>query len=144
MFAEFEQQLHERVEEGDALSVDSLNEMWGNLLTRYLGPDFELDELAKVGWAWIPHFYYNFYVYQYATGIAATNQFLTNILAGREGSMDAYLTFLKAGSSDYPVELLRQAGVDMTTGAPVDNLLTDFGKISSQMEEILRRQGRIQ
>jgi len=139
MYAEFEQQIHERVDQGDALSVDSLNEMWGDLLVKYLGPDYERDELARVGWARVPHFYYNFYVYQYATGIAAANQFVTNILTGKDGAVEAYLTFLKAGSSDYPVELLKQAGVDVNTRAPVDNLLADFGQIISQMEEILRQ-----
>ena len=143
MYAEFEQQIHERVEKGDALSVDSVNEMWSNLLVKYLGPDYELDELARVGWARIPHFYYNFYVYQYATGIAAANQFVKDILENGQGAADAYLNFLGAGSSDYSVDLLKQAGVDMTAGAPVDNLLADFGRIVSQMEEILRRQGKI-
>jgi oligoendopeptidase F len=143
MYADFEKQIHQRVDGGDALSVDSLNKMWGDTMKRYYGPDFELDDIAKVGWARVPHFYLNFYVYQYATGIAASNQFVKNISENKEGAVDKYITFLSSGSMDYPVALLKTAGVDMLSPAPVDNLLTDFGKIVGQMEELLKKQGKI-
>ena len=143
MFADFEKQIHARVENGDALSVDSLNQIWGEIMTKYYGPDYEVDDLAKIGWARIPHFYRNFYVYQYATGIAASNQFVKNITEDKPGAKEKYLTFLSAGSVDYPINVLKEAGVDMLSPAPVDNLISDFGKIVNQMEELLKKQGKI-
>jgi oligoendopeptidase F len=143
MFADFEKQIHARIENGDALSVDSLNEMWANMLTKYYGSDFQVDEIAKVGWARIPHFYRDFYVYQYATGLAASNQFVKNITENKAGATEKYLTFLSAGSYDYPINILKEAGVDMLSPAPVDNLISDFGSIVNQMEELLKKQGKI-
>jgi len=143
MYAEFEKAIHERVEKGEALSADSLNKLWGEQLVKFYGPDFELDELAKVGWSRVPHLYYNFYVYQYATGLAASNQFVANIDAKKPGAVDSYLAFLGAGSSDYPVNMLKTAGVDMNSSEPVDNLLKDFSSILDQMEQILIKQGKI-
>ena len=112
-------------------------------MTKYYGPDYEVDDLAKIGWARIPHFYRNFYVYQYATGIAASNQFVKNITEDKPGAKEKYLTFLSAGSVDYPINVLKEAGVDMLSPAPVDNLISDFGKIVNQMEELLKKQGKI-
>lgn len=143
MYAEFEKAIHERVEKGEALSVESLSEMWAATVTKYYGPDFEMDESARLVWARIPHFYYNFYVYQYATGIAASNQFVKNIKDDKDGAVEKYLEFLKAGSSAYPVEVLKASGVDMMASAPVDNLLSDFGDVVDQMEEILKKTGKI-
>lgn len=143
MYGEFEMQIHERIEGGDGLSVDSLNQMWGDLLTKYYGEDFELTEEAKVGWSRIPHFYYNFYVYQYATGIAAADQFATDLSAGKAGATEKYLTFLQAGSSDYPVDVLKTAGVDMLSSRPTDTLLADFDKTVTEMNDLLVKMGKI-
>ncbi len=143
MYADFEKQIHDRVENGDALSVDSLNQLWSDVVTKYYGADFEMDDQAKLVWARIPHFYYNFYVYQYATGLAASNQFVKNILDNKDGAVEKYLTFLKAGSSDFPVSVLKASGIDMTSSTPVDNLIADFGKVITQMQDILKKQGKI-
>ena len=141
--AEFEQQIHERVEKGDALSVDSLNELWAKLVLKYNGADYELTEDAKLGWTCIPHFYRNFYVYQYATGIAAADQFSADLSAGRAGAADKYLVYLKAGGSDYPVTVMKNAGVDMLSGKPINTLLTDFNDTVSEMEKLLIKMGKI-
>lgn len=143
MYAEFEQQIHERVENGNALSVDSLNEMWGNILGKYYGSDFELTDDAKLGWSRIPHFYMNFYVYQYATGIAAADQFSADLSAAKAGAVDKYLAYLKAGGSDYPVTVLNNAGVDMLSGKPINTLLTDFSSTVDAMEKLLVKMGKI-
>jgi oligoendopeptidase F len=143
MYAEFELQIHERIEQGDALSVDSLNQMWGDVLAKYYGPDYEVTEQAKLGWSRIPHFYYDFYVYQYATGIAAADQFATDLSAGTPGATDKYLTFLKAGGSDYPVKVLQAADVDMLSSKPTDTLLADFDKTVTQMEDLLVKMGKL-
>jgi len=143
MFAEFEQQIHERVEKGNALSVDSLNDLWGKILVKYYGADFELTDDAKLGWSRIPHFYMSFYVYQYSTGIAAADQFSADLSAGQAGAADKYLAYLKAGGSDYPVTVLKTAGVDMLSGKPIDTLLTDFNSTVDEMEKLLVKLGKI-
>jgi oligoendopeptidase F len=144
MYAEFELQIHEWIEKGQSLSADTLSQMWGNILAKYYGPDFELTEEAKLGWTRIPHFYYDFYVYQYATGIAAANQFYTMITTNTPGNRDKYLTFLKAGNSDYPVKVLQNSGVDMLTDTPVNVLLTDFDKTVTEIDTLLVKMGKVQ
>jgi len=143
MYSEFEKSIHDRVEKGEALSADGLNGIWKDLLIKYYGSDFEADEDASLGWSRIPHFYMNFYVYKYATAIAASNQLEDGMVNGvdKERQIGKYLEFLKAGSSDYPIETLKKAGVDMTTSQPVDNLITYFDKLVIQMEDILHKQG---
>lgn len=143
MYAEFEMQIHERIEGGDGLSVETLNQLWGDILTKYYGEDFELTEEAKLGWSRIPHFYYNFYVYQYATGIAAADQFATDLSAGKSGAAEKYLTFLKAGSSDYPVDVLKAAGVDMLSAKPTATLMADFAATVTEMNDLLVKMGKI-
>lgn len=143
MFAEFEEAIHERVEKGEALSADTLNNMWSDLLKKYNGPNYVVDDSAKVGWARIPHFYMNFYVYKYATAISASNQLAKNIMDGKEGARDKYIEFLKAGGAEDPITELKNAGVDMNSEQPVDNLLAYFGSLVDQMEKILKSQGRI-
>lgn len=143
MYAEFEKVIHEKVEAGEALSADSMNEIWGNLMQKYYGADFEVDPLVKLWWSRIPHFYMDFYVYNYATGIAAAYPLSQGILKGEKGAVDNYMGFLKAGDSDYPVEILKGAGVDMTSTAPVDDLLKLFNELVDQMEQILKEEGKI-
>jgi oligoendopeptidase F len=144
MYSEFEKLIHERVEKGAALSDTSLRDIWRSLMKKYFGPDFALDEQGTMWWARIGHFYRSFYVYKYATSISAANQLVKNMNEGKNpDAQKKYLAFLKSGGSDYPIELLRKAGVDMTTPAPVDSILNDFNAYIDEMEGILKKQGRI-
>lgn len=144
MFSEFELTIHERVEKGEALSVDYLNNLWGELLVKYLGPDYKLDEETRVSWARVPHFYiYDFYVYRYATSIAAANEFSKMVLSGDKNSSEKYASFLSSGKSDYPLEILKKSGIDMTSSKPYTNLLSDFNDALTEMETILKKQGKI-
>lgn len=140
MYSEFEKEIHDRVEKGEALSAETLNNIWGNLMKKYFGSEFEVDNLATLWWSRIPHFYMDFYVYKYATSMAAANEVVKNI---QKGDTAKYIEFLKAGSSDYPINVLKKAGVDMTSTKPVDDLLTYFGQLVDQMESILKKQGKI-
>jgi oligoendopeptidase F len=144
MYSEFEQKTHERIEKGEALSYKYLSDAWKELLEKYYGSDFVVEELASRGWSRIPHFYMNFYVFKYATSLAASNELLNNILIGQPDAIDKYLNFLKAGSSDYPVEVLKAAGVDMLSTQPVDNLLKKFGDLVKEMEDTFKRKGIIE
>lgn len=145
MYAEFELAIHERVEKGDALSAKSLREIWGGLMRKYYGPEFALDELATMWWARIPHFYMNFYVYKYATSLAAANQIVKGLGPGPDqaANQERYLEFLKAGSADFPLATLKKAGVDMTSPAAIDNLLAEFDRLVGEMEALLKKSGRI-
>jgi oligoendopeptidase F len=144
MYSEFEKLIHERVEKGESLSDTSLRDIWRSLMKKYFGPDFALDEQGTMWWARIGHFYRSFYVYKYATSISAANQLVKNMDEGKNSeAQKKYLAFLKSGGSDYPIELLRKAGVDMTTPAPVDSILNDFNSLVDEMENIFKKQGRI-
>lgn len=137
MYAEFEKLIHEKAEAGEALSATALNEMWGSLMQKYYGPDFEVDELVKVWWARIPHFYYTFYVYQYATGMAAAEAISYKIINEGQPARDAYLDFLAAGGSDYPVEILKKAGVDMSSTMPVEKALAKFDQLVDELDQLM-------
>lgn len=144
MYAEFEKMIYERVESGNGLSADSLSDMWKSLMIKYYGEDFQDDEQANLWWARIPHFYMNFYVYKYATSMAASNQLVKNMSEGTDESKAAaiknYRNFLASGSSDYPIETLKKAGVDVTTGESIDSLLAEFGQLVNQMDELISKQ----
>src|SRR5262249_68168 len=119
MFAEFELLIHETVEKGGALSGEGLNGMYLDLLKKYHGPKGIINPpVGAAEWAYIPHFYYDFYVYQYATSIAASAYFADQAPKWGAQGRDNYLGVLKAGGSDYPVDVLKKAGLDMTTPAP--------------------------
>jgi len=137
MYAEFEKTIHEAVESGETLTATFLNDAWGNLMQKYYGEDFEVDELVKVWWARIPHFYWNFYVYQYATGLSAGIKLSDRIVNEGEEARDAYLEFLAAGGSDGPIELLKAAGVDMSTTEPVEKALQKFDELVTELENLL-------
>ena len=137
MFAEFEQQIHSRAEQGEALTADTLSAMYRALNEKYYGGEAVIDELIDIEWARIPHFYYNFYVYQYATGISAASALVQQILREGKPAVDRYLKFLSSGSSDYSIELLKIAGVDMTSPEPVRQALQLFESHLTQMEELL-------
>jgi oligoendopeptidase F len=136
MFAEFELATHGRAEAGEGLTPDLLSEIYQELNARYYGPEILDHEAIAIEWARIPHFYWSFYVYQYATGISAAAALANQILTQGEPAVNAYLRFLKSGSSDYPINLLREAGVDMTSPEPVRQALNRFGRLLDQMEEI--------
>jgi oligoendopeptidase F len=142
MFAEFELRIHEEVEKGEALTGDRLTALYADLLRRHHGHAegvMTIDDLVTVEWAYIPHFYYNFYVYQYATAIAASQLFAERILRGEPGARDTYLAMLKAGGSDYPYELVKRAGVDLATPEPYRALATRMNRIMDEIETILAR-----
>jgi oligoendopeptidase F len=143
MFAEFELAIHEQVEKGGSLSGQQLTKIYGELLRRYHGDALgvlKIDDLVTVEWAYIPHFYRDFYVYQYATSIAASSAFANRILRGEPGAVDIYLGMLKAGGSDHPYELVKRAGVDLATPAPYRALAARMNAIMDQIEAILERQ----
>ncbi|SHG80582.1 oligoendopeptidase F [Ornithinibacillus halophilus] len=137
MFAEFEHDIHKRAQNGEALTADKLTEIYYNLNKKYFGDDVVSDEEIGLEWARIPHFYYNYYVYQYATGYSAATALANKILSGEEGAVDRYLGFLKAGSSDYPIEVLKKAGVDMTSKQPILDALDVFEEKLNEMEKLL-------
>ena len=143
MFAEFELKIHELVEKGEALTGDRLNEVYGELLRRYHGHDegvMTINPLYNVEWAYIRHFYYNFYVYQYSTSFVASTALAQKILDGEEGALERYMDFLKAGSSDYSVELVKKAGVDLTSPEPYRATVQVMNDVMDQIEAILDKQ----
>lgn len=137
MFAEFEHDIHVKSQEGEALTAEKLTELYYRLNQKYFGEDVLLDEEIGLEWARIPHFYYNYYVYQYATGYAAATSLAAQIQKEKQPAVDRYLNFLKAGSSDYPIEVLKQAGVDMTEKAPILAALDVFEEKLNEMESLL-------
>lgn len=139
IFAEFEKTIHEKAESGEALTSDTYNEIARDIYTRYYGPDFQMDSLYDINWCRIPHFYYNFYVYQYATGFSAATALSQKILAGDKEARDAYLKFLGRGSSDYPINLLRDAGVDMASPEPIVATARLFARLLNEMEGLLEQ-----
>src|SRR3989440_8759950 len=138
MFAEFEQQIHSRAEKGEPLTADSLRALYHGLNEKYYGGETFIDELINIEWARIPHFYSSFYVYQYATGISAASALVQQILHEGKPAVERYLKFLSSGSSDYSIELLKKAGVDMTSPEPVRQALALFESHLAQMEELMR------
>ncbi|HOM43856.1 MAG TPA: oligoendopeptidase F, partial [Bacillota bacterium] len=136
MFAEFEKIIHEKAESGEALTAELLCSVYRDLNILYYGPDIVVDDLIDMEWARIPHFYSSFYVYKYATGFSAAMSISQQMLKEGRPAVDRYLEFLKSGGSDYPIELLKIANVDMSTKEPVDNALKLFGSLLDQMEEL--------
>jgi oligoendopeptidase F len=137
MFAEFEQLIHEKSANGEALTPELLTETYYELNVKYFGEDLVIDEEIGLEWARIPHFYYNFYVFQYATGYSAAAALSKQVLEEGEPAVTRYLNFLKAGSSDYPIKVLKQAGVDMTSSEPIEQALAVFEKTLAEMEQLL-------
>lgn len=136
LFAEFEMLTHQMVEEGEALTPERLSQVYRDLNVKYYGTDIVIDAEADIEWARIPHFYYNFYVYKYATGFSAATALAKRILQEGRPAVDRYLNFLKSGSSDYSINLLQKAGVDMTTPEPVNDALNVFKQLLEQMEDL--------
>lgn len=137
MFAEFEKIAHDTVESGGSLTAEFLNSEYDKLNDMYFGPDLSHDDYIKYEWSRIPHFYRSFYVYQYATGYSAANAIANRLLNEGPKAREDYLAFLGTGDSDYPIELLKIAGVDMSTEAPVLSALSTFGELVDRLDKIL-------
>lgn len=137
MFAEFEKVVHERMEQGEALTVDSLCSIYHELNKRYFGEGIVVDEEINIEWARIPHFYSSFYVYKYATGFSAAVSLSRQILSEGKPAVDRYKNFLRSGSSDYPIELLKKAGVDLATPKPVEDALMVFKETLEELKKLL-------
>lgn len=135
MFAEFELYTHNALNAGEALTAADYSAKWHELNANYFGPDMVVDEDIDMEWARIPHFYSDFYVYQYATGYAAASAFANAILEGKENAVEKYKGFLKAGGSKYPIDILKDAGVDMTTSEPLEATIHRFNELLDMLEE---------
>jgi len=141
-FAEFELAIHQRAEAGEPLTGDALTEIYGDVLRRYYGDADGVCGVSSrdtVEWAYVPHFYLNFYVYQYATSFTASTALSEKILSGEAGAVERTIEFLSAGGSDYPVAILKRAGVDMTTSEPFDKTMAVMNRVMDQIEAILDR-----
>jgi oligoendopeptidase F len=137
MFAEFEKLIHETAEAGEPLTVEAFRNIYYELLKTYFGPDFTIDDELKLECFRIPHFYRAFYVYKYATGLSAAIALSERVLTGGQKELNDYLSFLKGGCSKDPLDLLKDAGVDMTTPAPVSAALDRFESLVADLDELL-------
>lgn len=138
MFAEFELWMNEFAEKGETLTAEAMCDAYYNLNKKYFGNDITVDKLISVEWARIPHFFYNFYVFQYATGFSAAVAIANRILKEGKPAVDDYLKFLSSGSSTDPISLLKIAGVDMTTAQPVNDALELFNELIDEMDELMK------
>lgn len=144
-FAEFEEMIHSKAGKGESLTGEDFDRMYLELTRKYYGHDKNVcivDDNVKSEWSYIPHFYYNFYVYQYATSFTASTALSEKVLKGTDKDRQRYLDFLASGSTKYPVELLKDAGVDMNTSEPFDLTITKINKVMAEMEAILTRMGK--
>ncbi len=140
MFAEFEHRIHKLGEAGQTLTVDSLGELYRELLHKYWGPEAAFDPArSPLTWTRIPHFFYNYYVYQYATAYSAAVALSRKVLAGDENDREQYLDILRSGCSKYPVDTIRLGGVDLATSRPMEDVITLFGSLIDQVEDLLDR-----
>lgn len=140
MFAEFEHIIHQKAQNGEALTAELFTKEYYDLNMKYFGGEnMVIDEEIGLEWSRIPHFYYNYYVYQYATGFSAATALSKQILEEGQPAVDRYLEFLKSGSSDYPIEVLKKAGVDMTSSKPIEAALKVFEERLNEMESLLSK-----
>lgn len=137
MFAEFEATTHSKVENGEALTPDVLCKLYKDVYQKYWGPEMIIDTEETYTWARVPHFYYNFYVYQYATGFAASEALALKVKTDGEPAVKKYLDFLKSGSSDYPINILRKAGVDMNSQEPILAVTNKMNQLIDDIENLL-------
>jgi oligoendopeptidase F len=144
MFGEFELKIHEEYEAGRALSGARMTELYCDLLKRYHGDAegvMKIDPAYCLEWAYIPHFYYNFYVYQYATSMAGAALFTDAIVKEGRPAAERFLALLRAGGSDYPYELYKRAGIDMATPAPYQALIARMNRIMDEIEALEKQPG---
>lgn len=138
MFAEFEKITHEKVEKGESLTAQDFSQIYYDLNVQYHGKEMTVDKDIEMEWARIPHFYNSFYVYKYATGFSAATSFAKQILDEGEPAVDRYLGFLKSGGSDYSINILKRAGVDMSSPEPIKQAMSVFASILDQIEELTK------
>ncbi len=136
LFAEFELKIHERVEQNEALTADWMSETYLQINRDYYGAQVQVDEISAIEWARIPHFYYGYYVYQYATGISAAQSLARQILREGEPAVERYLEFLRGGGSKTSIDLLKGAGIDMTTPDPINAAIDIFEETIAEMEKL--------
>ncbi len=141
-FAEFELRMHEKAQKGEPLTGDALAKLYADITKKYYGHDANvcvIDDYVAHEWSYIPHFYRDFYVFQYATSFTASLALAEKVMAGDEAAKKRYLTFLSAGGSKYPIDLLKDAGVDMTTDEPLDLTIRRMNQIIDEMEKLLAK-----
>ncbi|KFM98345.1 peptidase M3 family protein [Paenibacillus macerans] len=138
MFAEFEKIIHEKAEAGESLTPQELSAIYYDLNVKYHGKDMAVDQDIEMEWARIPHFYTSFYVYKYATGFSAATSFSKQILEEGQPAVDRYLGFLKSGGSDYSINILKKAGVDMSSPEPIREAMSVFEDVIEQMEQLTK------
>jgi oligoendopeptidase F len=141
-FAEFELRMHEKAQKGEPLTGDALAKLYAEITRKYYGHDNNVcivDDYVAHEWSYIPHFYREFYVYQYATSFTASLALAEKVLAGDEAAKKRYLTFLSSGGSKFPIDLLRDAGVDMTTDEPLDLTIRKMNQVMDEMEKLLAK-----
>jgi oligoendopeptidase F len=141
MFSEFEHKVHQMAENGQPLTADTLGATYGEIMKKYYGPSYVHDDLVDNYWIRIPHFYYNFYVYKYSTSFCAASNIANRMLAGERGAVDAYMAFLKAGSHKYPIDVLKLAGVDMTSPEPIRDAMKLFERQLEETEALVEQLG---
>jgi oligoendopeptidase F len=144
-FAEFELRIHQAAEKGEPLTGDTFDTMYLDIVKRYYGDDkgvCKVDDVVKHEWAYIPHFYRTYYVYQYATSATASAALSEKVMSGDANATKRYLAFLSAGGSKYPIDLLKDAGVDMTTSEPLDLTMKKMNRVMDEMEAILKQMGK--
>src|SRR4026209_974851 len=141
-FAEFEQRMHEMAKRGEPVVADTLAKLYMDITKKYYGHDQGLcivDDYIAHEWSFIPHFYRNFYVFQYATSFTASSALAEKVLAGDPAATKRYLAFLGAGGSKYPIDLLKDAGVDMTTDEPLTLTMQKMNRVMDEIEKILAK-----
>jgi len=137
LYSEFEKEIHDQMESGQGLTAESMRKTYRDIVQKFYGPETVIGPINDLGWARIEQFYRNFYVFQYSTSYAASIALAQNILEGKKESVDGYLSFLEQGDSDYPINLLKKAGVDMTSPEPIEKTVKLFDSLVSQLERLL-------
>jgi oligoendopeptidase F len=144
-FAEFELRLHEMAQKGQSIVGDSVDKLYLDITRKYYGHDQGIcivDDYVAHEWSMVPHFYSNFYVYQYATSFTASEALAAKVKTGDPAAVKRYLAFLSSGGSKYPIDLLKEAGIDMTTNEPLDLTIQSMNRTMDEMEELLARRER--
>lgn len=139
-FAEFEHAIHQADQKGEVLTSEYLNQLYADLNEKYYGLSKDDNHFIQYEWARIPHFYYNYYVYQYATGFAAASYLAGKIVHGTQDDIDHYLTYLKSGNSDYPLEVIAKAGVDMAKGDYLEAAFKVFEERLTELEALVAKE----